>query len=696
MLHFRKPKHLRKELKLFDVYAIATGTTLSAGFFLLPGLAAQQAGSAIVLCYLIAVIPLIPAMFSMIELMTAMPRAGGIYYYLDRTLGPLFGTLGGIGTWLALILKVSFALIGMGAYMSLFLPSVDILPIAIILAVSLGAINMFSTKKSGGLQVFLVIGLLAILSIFLGGGVTEINFEHFRGFFDAGHSAIISTAGMVYISYVGVTNVASLSEEVKNPERNLPLGVILALSTAILIYGVGTAVIVGVMPVEELAGNMTPVASAAKYFLGDYGAGFLALAAILAFVSVANAGTMSASRYPLAMSRDFIMPHLFKKINKFGTPTVSIVVTVSVIIAVLIFLNPIKIAKLASSFQLVLYGMICIAVIVMRESRIESYDPGFKSPFYPWMQIFGVVSALWLIGEMGLFSILFSLGLILAGFLWYWFYAREKVERNGAIYHIFERLGRASYQGLDIELRGILKEKGLRIDDPFDEIVTRSWVVDLEKEYIFEEVVDKVAGILSKSTDMKFNEIKNQFEEGRRLGVTPVIHGVALPHFRSKYIKHTEMVLVRSKKGVQIKCENPIMSSDMDLHTVFALFFLVSPDDNPTQHLRILAQIAGRVEDDSFSEEWSEAKSEQDLKEALLHDDKFVSIKIRDGLKSEVFINSMLREMYTPVGCLVAMLQRKGRTIIPNGNTVFEKGDRLTVIGDKKGLNEFKKRYIDE
>ncbi|MFC2129909.1 PTS sugar transporter subunit IIA [Bacteroidota bacterium] len=272
----------------------------------------------------------------------------------------------------------------------------------------------------------------------------------------------------------------------------------------------------------------------------------------------------------------------------------------------------------------------------------------------------------------------------------------KKIERNGAIYHIFERLGRASYQGLDIELRGILKEKGLRIDDPFDEIVTRSWVIDLEKEYIFEEVVEKVAGILSKSMDMTFDEIKTKFEEGSKLGATPVIRSVALPHFRSKYIKQTEMVLVRSKKGVQIKCENPIMSSDMDVHTVFALFFLVSPDDNPTQHLRILAQIAGRVEDDSFSEEWFEAKNEQKLKEALLHDDKFVSIKIRERFKSEVFINSMLREMYTPVGCLVAMLQRKGRTIIPNGNTVFEEGDRLTIIGDKKGLNEFKKRYIDE
>ena len=105
MAEKRKHKKLKKELKLVDVYAIAAGTTLSAGFFLLPGLAAQQAGPALVIAYVIAAIPLIPAMLSIVELATAMPRAGGVYYFLDRSLGPLVGTIGGLGTWLALILK---------------------------------------------------------------------------------------------------------------------------------------------------------------------------------------------------------------------------------------------------------------------------------------------------------------------------------------------------------------------------------------------------------------------------------------------------------------------------------------------------------------------------------------------------------------------------------------------------------------
>jgi len=696
MISKKKKIKLRKELKLFDVFAIAAGTTLSAGFFLLPGLAAEQAGSAIVLAYLIAAIPLIPAMFSIIELNTAMPKAGGMYYSLDRTLGPMFGTIGGVGTWLALVLKVSFALIGMGAYISIFLPSLNIQPIAIALALILGALNLFSAKKTGKLQVFLVVGLLILLAVFIGYGIPEVHYHNFQGMFDVGSTAIMSTAGMVYISYVGVTNVASLSEEIKNPERNLPLGVILALTLAIIIYFLGTSVMVGVLPKEELAGNLTPVSAAAKYFLGDFGAILLAIAAILAFVSVANAGTMSASRYPMAMSRDFILPHSFKQINKFGTPTLSIIVTVSIILLILIFLDPIKIAKLASAFQLLLYGLICVAVIVMRESRIEAYDPGFKSPFYPWMQIFGVFSALWLIGEMGIFSILFSLGLIVAGFLWYWFYAKDKVQRNGAIYHIFERLGKYRYEGLDVELRGILKEKGLRKDDPFDQIITRSWVLDLkDDENDYSEVVKKVSHLLAQTIDIPYKEIKHNFMEGTQIGATPVINGVALPHFRSKYLKNSEMVLVRSKKGIHINCNNPILCGDDTEHIVFAMFFLVSSDDKPRQHLRILAQIADRVEDDSFTDEWFNAESEQELKETLLHDDRFVSITIAKNTKSETLINSMLREVHTPVGSLVAMLQRGSKTLIPNGSTVLEEGDRLTVIGSSESLSKIREMYLD-
>ena len=116
----------KKDLNLLDVYVIATGSTISGGFFLIPGLAAAEIGSTFILAYLLSAFLLIPSVMSKIELATAMPRAGGVYYFLDRSLGPGIGTIGGIGVWLVLILKVSFALVGIGAYLSLFITNYNI------------------------------------------------------------------------------------------------------------------------------------------------------------------------------------------------------------------------------------------------------------------------------------------------------------------------------------------------------------------------------------------------------------------------------------------------------------------------------------------------------------------------------------------------------------------------------------------
>lgn len=689
----KQQNRLKKELNLFHVYAIATGTTLSAGFFLLPGLAAAEAGPSVPLVYLIAAIPLVPAMFSIIELATAMPRAGGVYYFLDRTMGPMVGTVGGFGTWSALVLKVAFALIGMGAYIKLFFPAVQIVPVAVSIAIVLGILSLFGSKKSGRLQIILVSILLFCLLIFIGDGLPQINIAHFDNFLSSGWSSILSASGLVYISYVGLTNIASLSEEVKNPEKNLPLGIFLALGTALIIYILGTMVMTGVIPLERFVGDLTPVATAGEYLFGEVGVIFFSIAALFAFISVANGGMLSASRYPLALSRDHLLPRYFLRMSKWSTPTFAIMVTVGAIITILLLLDPTGIAKLASAFQLMVFALICLSVIIIRESKIEAYDPGFKSPFYPWMQILGMLLPFVLIVEMGLMPLLFSFGLMSVGIAWYLFYGKSRVVRTGAIYHLFERLGRLRYDGLDTELRGILKEKGLREADPFDEIVARSLVIDLENKKDFEEVVKKASQWISKLVNKPASEIEKQFLEGTRMGATPVTHGIALPHIRLKGLQQAEMVIVRGKNGVRIKFKNPLTDFKDDEQDVHAIFFLVSPQIDPTQHLRILAQIAGRVEEDTFVEEWNNAKDEQELKEALLHEDRLLSIIVKKDSPSASLINKPLKDVKFPEGCLVAMLRRQGKTIIPKGNTVINDGDRLTIIGEPKGMEELKKMY---
>jgi len=683
---------LNKELTLLNVYSIAVGTTLSAGFFLLPGIAFNEAGPAVVLSYLIAVIPLIPAMFSMVELATAMPRAGGAYYFLDRSMGPFVGTIGGLGTWLALVLKTSFALIGMGAYLSIFWPDVPIVTLAIILAVLFGIINLFGAKKTGIFQVLMVFTLLLILLAFIGQGITEINSQHFEGFFDKGGVSIFSTAGLVYISYVGITNIASVAEEVENPERNLPLGVFLAIGTAIVVYAVGTTIMVGVLPANELAQDLKPVASAADVLLGKWGKIGVTFAAVIAFASVANAGILSASRYPLAMSRDHLIPAIFSKLSPRNIPHYGIALTVGLIIFLILTLDVASIAKIASASQLLVFALISFAVIVMRESKIEAYDPGYHSPFYPWMQIFGVFSPFWLIAEMGIVPILYSLALAALGIIWYISYARKRVVRSGAIYHLFARLGEQRSEGLDRELRGIMKEKGVREEDPFDEVVTRAHMIEFTRETFFEEITRDAAKDLSLSLGFKSKDLEKSFLEGSRIGATPISNGAALPHIRLPETKQAELVLVRTKKPCFV--DAPDFSGKTSLQgPIHAFFFLVSPSENPGQHLRILSQIAGRVDDNNFLKDWKDATHEQDLKEILLRDERFFSLRIRSNTPSSVLIGLSLRDIRMPGGCLVALIRRKGETIVPRGLTVLLEGDRLTIIGDKQGIEQLNDEY---
>ena len=140
----------------------------------------------------------------------------------------------------------------------------------------------------------------------------------------------------------------------------------------------------GVIPLDKLVGDLTPVATAGEYLFGEVGVIFFSIAALFAFISVANGGMLSASRYPLALSRDHLLPRYFLKMSKWSTPIFSIMATVGTIVVILLLLDPTGIAKLASAFQLMVFALICLAVIIIRESKIEAYDPGFKSPLYPW------------------------------------------------------------------------------------------------------------------------------------------------------------------------------------------------------------------------------------------------------------------------------------------------------------------------
>ena len=686
------PQSLEKQLGLWDVYALATGATLSSGFFLLPGIAAAGAGPAMPLSYLLAALILLPGLLSKVELATAMPKAGGIYYFLDRSMGPLVGTIGGFGTWIALILKSAFALVGVGAYLHLFFPGLELGPIAAAFAIFFGVVNYFGAKKSGSFQVLLLIGLLILLLWFCGFGLMQMEFAQFEGFYDSGSTGVIGTAGLVIVSYMGLTKVSSVAEEVKDPERNLPLGMFLAFATIVVVYTVGTSVMIGVVGIDVLAangGDLTPVATVAEALVGPWGRLVMTVAAVLAFSSVANAGVLSASRYPLAMGRDRLLPDVFGKIGARGTPTLGIVVTVLLILLCVTLFDPTKIAKLASAFKLVMFALACLAVIVMRESGIESYDPGFRSPLYPGIQIVGILGSFWLIVNMGILPTLFTGGLITFGAMWFTYYARDRVSREGAIFHVFERLGRQRYDGLDRELREIIKERGPREADPFEELLTEADVLDVKGPVLFKKLAGLAAQRMAKTLPLASDELCSGFLEGTRRGGTPVSHGAALPHMRSDLLRSPSVLLARVPGGVDFEGQAEIAPDEV----VRAVFFLASPEEDPGLHLRILAQIARRVDQDAFMDEWLAASSDEELKEALFRNERMLVITLKSDRGGADLIGRKLREVSLPEGTLIAMLRRDDQLLFPSGDTSLAEGDRLTVLGRPEGVAALRERY---
>ena len=701
------PARLNKTLTLFDVYAICTGAMFSAEFFILPGLAMAYTGPSVVIAYLISGLLVLPAMFSQAELATAMPRAGGTYYFIDRALGPLVGTIGGIGTWLSLIFKSAFALIGIGAYLVLFV-ELPIKPVAVALTLGFTLLNVVGAKETSGLQRVLVTTLIAILTLFVlqglvtifGADVGAVAEEKFTPFLTNGIGGLVATIGLVFAAYTGLTKVASVAEEVQDPDRNIPLGMMLSLGTAIVVYTVGVYVLVAVLDPAALMRDLTPIATAAADILAwipsppglpqSTGVLLVAIAAMAAFASTGNAGILSASRYPLAMARDRLITRRFGAIGRFRTPTPAILITGLVTALSLLLFDVEGVAKLASAFNLLVFGLINLAVVVMRESKISSYVPGFRTPLYPWMQILGILTSVLLIVQIGALSILFTAGVVALSVGWYLYYASDHVEREGAIYHLFERLGQRRYEGLDTELRTILKEKGLPDEGPFESLVARADVLDFEAEVSYEELIARTSVLLAGRLGVEAERLRLGFEAASSTGATPVItQGAALPHLRLPDIVRPELVMVRCRAGIQL---DPA-ASDTRPDPVYALFFLVSPEDAPSAHLRILASIASRIDEEHFMDDWAEAANEQKLKETLLHHERYTSLRLQTDTRAASFIGKALRDLRLPPGVLVALIRRQGQLIVPGGNTVLEEGDQITLIGNAEGIARLYETY---
>jgi len=431
-------QELARDLGFLEAYTIGLGTMIGAGIFVLPSIAAEQAGPASMVSFFAGGLVSLLAALSLSELATGMPRAGGSYYYVNRALGPFFGSIVGWGMWAGLTFASAFYMIGFGQYL---LPGlgqyvgflsgwgqIGITVAALVMAAVLTGVNYYGVKETGALQNVIVLTLVGLIVAFLGLGI--LSGPTIQDFNPNGWPAVAATIGTVYVTFIGFEVIATSAEEIKNPSRNLPLAMIAAVVTPTLMYVGVMFVSTGTLSIDALANSQIPVADVATEFMGSIGALAMIVGAVLATISSANASILSAARVNFAMGRDRILINWLNEVhNRFRTPYRAISATgVVTLVLIAIGVGIGTLAEVASFMYLVTYALVHIAVVVLRRANPEAYDPAFRIPnvLYPIVPIVGFIACLAILIQMSFIVQAIGTVIVVFGILWYAVYARDR------------------------------------------------------------------------------------------------------------------------------------------------------------------------------------------------------------------------------------------------------------------------------
>lgn len=415
-----EPAQLQRDLGFWSALTIGAGTMIGAGIFLLAGRAIELAGPAALLSYVVAGVVCMLTAAAAAELATGMPTSGGDYYFVSRSLGAAFGAISGVGIWLSLTVAIAFYLVGTGEFLAQVSPVPEVVG-ALGGAALLLVLNVVGAKVSGSAQVVIVLALMAILAVFVAGGVLQADTANLTPFMPEGGGAVLSTTALVFVSFLGFVKIAAVAEEVKEPEKNLPRALIGSVALVTVLYVLIVLVVAGVFTQEAVREVPDPLTRTARLAFGGAGATGIIVAGLFATLSSANASILAASRINLAMSRDGLFPEVLARISdRFVTPLRAIVLTSGLAALLIVALpNVEELAKIASSLQLYSYAAINVGAVALRIADPVWYRPSFRVPLTPLPQLVGALGCLAIIGFSGTTAQLAVVGLIAISLGWY-------------------------------------------------------------------------------------------------------------------------------------------------------------------------------------------------------------------------------------------------------------------------------------
>ena len=408
-----------RDLGLFDATMIGVGAMIGAGIFVLTGIAAGVSGPASILAFALNGVVTLLTAFAYAELASAIPRAGGGYSYVRLAFPGAMGFISGWMLWFAYTVACSLYALGFAGYFwevfhkyvpglteHLFGAAGNYLPVAVV-TVGIGylflRLNVRGAQVTGLAENALTLAKLAVLGIFIAYGLKKIlgtpaeTAAGFTPFLPMGAGGVVVAMGLTFIAFEGYDLIATVAEEIKEPEKNIPRATFISLAVAITIYLLILFVSLGAIRVDGITSweflgqhGETAIVRAAEQFMPAFGVAIIVLGGLLSTMSALNATILAASRVAFSMARDRWLPKKIAHIDpKRRTPRAAIVVTGAILIVMAITLPIEAVGSAASLIFLLTFALVNLSVIALRRKAPE-IPRKYKVPFYPVTPILGI------------------------------------------------------------------------------------------------------------------------------------------------------------------------------------------------------------------------------------------------------------------------------------------------------------------
>ena len=447
-----------RDLGLFDATMLGVGAMIGAGIFVLTGIAAGQAGPGSIVAFALNGVVTLFTAFSYAELAAAVPEAGGGYAFVRRAFPGVVGFTAGWMLWFAYTVACSLYALGFAGYFwefflkyipgitdgvfSVLGPRAAIVVVTLLVGAFFIRLNVRGAEVTGKAENFLTLAKLGILAVFIYYGLRrfagnpDAALANFEPIFPMGASGVLVAMGLTFIAFEGYDLIATVAEEIKEPEVNIPRAMMIALGITVVMYLLIVFVsLASVQPAEgqswQFLGQYkeTAIVRAAEDFMPAFGVGVIVFGGLFSTMSALNATILASSRVAFSMGRDNWLPKQMAQIHpQRRTPHVAIVAT-GVILLVMAVTLPIEaIGSAASLIFLLTFAMVNLSVIVLRRKAPE-LNRRFRVPFYPITPVLGIVLNVFLAVYQFKFQPLawfVAVGWILVGVLIYFAYSEKQ------------------------------------------------------------------------------------------------------------------------------------------------------------------------------------------------------------------------------------------------------------------------------